>query len=270
MNCDSVGDGCKSENARIQAYRTHLQVKSFSVDNPCQLLCLLHILGKMQHDLYRTDILKEFLKSGTKLSAVEYTQVIKRFEPSFAESAVRLLCTTLAHDSVNPTQFIQLLHLFSGHLPRLIRVVHQLHISKVLALNTTEWSSVHTIECESLFRPNLRSLEQLSDMLRDSSTWLVTYRTNRAVLGPFAEELSNRQMVSVAAFDPGNDSSMSNNTTKIEAPMEKCSICWAIFPNRYAVIPCGHACLCGDCHLRIVQCPLCRGPVEETIRIFQS
>jgi len=37
----------------------------------------------------------------------------------------------------------------------------------------------------------------------------------------------------------------------------------------YAVIPCGHRCLCSDTQCRSVQnCPMCRVPVKEKIKIF--
>merc|ERR1712151_1152091 len=35
----------------------------------------------------------------------------------------------------------------------------------------------------------------------------------------------------------------------------------------YAVVPCGHQCLCQTCSQQTL-CPICRGPLESTLKIF--
>ena len=35
-----------------------------------------------------------------------------------------------------------------------------------------------------------------------------------------------------------------------------------------AVVPCGHYCVCAECAVGLTMCPMCRGPVERTLEIF--
>ena len=37
---------------------------------------------------------------------------------------------------------------------------------------------------------------------------------------------------------------------------------------QYAVVPCGHYCVCAECHVGLTMCPICRGPVKSTLEIF--
>ena len=48
---------------------------------------------------------------------------------------------------------------------------------------------------------------------------------------------------------------------------DACVICISDV-RTHAVAPCGHMCLCAVCAQRIVECPLCRGPVVLTMKIF--
>ena len=48
-------------------------------------------------------------------------------------------------------------------------------------------------------------------------------------------------------------------------------------PSLRAIIPCGHYCLCDDCAVTLVAsspaaslCPLCRGEIQNTLKIFSS
>ncbi|CAE8658067.1 unnamed protein product, partial [Polarella glacialis] len=48
-----------------------------------------------------------------------------------------------------------------------------------------------------------------------------------------------------------------------------CAVCMAM-PASHLVVPCGHQCLCGMCASKIKACPVCRGRVQQTIRVFAS
>jgi hypothetical protein len=44
-------------------------------------------------------------------------------------------------------------------------------------------------------------------------------------------------------------------------------------PKEYAIVPCGHQCMCGPCaeqltKTRTPMCPVCRGPIRETMKVF--
>ncbi|CAE8595411.1 unnamed protein product [Polarella glacialis] len=48
-----------------------------------------------------------------------------------------------------------------------------------------------------------------------------------------------------------------------------CAVCLAM-PASHLVVPCGHQCLCGMCASKMTACPVCRGGVQQTIRVFAS
>mmetsp|Transcript_24746 Transcript_24746/g.60794 ORF Transcript_24746/g.60794 Transcript_24746/m.60794 type:complete len:105 (-) Transcript_24746:875-1189(-) len=63
---------------------------------------------------------------------------------------------------------------------------------------------------------------------------------------------------------------------KPSARLEKsqCVVCQDKGPIR-AVVPCGHVCLCDECASSISEgpswnrlCPLCRGPMQSTLKIY--
>jgi hypothetical protein len=44
-------------------------------------------------------------------------------------------------------------------------------------------------------------------------------------------------------------------------------------PKEYAIVPCGHQCVCGPCAEQLTKtrtptCPVCRGPIRETMKVF--
>jgi hypothetical protein len=46
-------------------------------------------------------------------------------------------------------------------------------------------------------------------------------------------------------------------------------------PKEYIIVPCGHQCVCGACaeqltKTRTPMCPVCRGPIRETMKVFCS
>ena len=48
-----------------------------------------------------------------------------------------------------------------------------------------------------------------------------------------------------------------------------CVICLDA-PAEMALLPCGHQCVCQEDAQRVATCPVCRAPVRERLRVFQS
>jgi hypothetical protein len=53
-----------------------------------------------------------------------------------------------------------------------------------------------------------------------------------------------------------------------------CVVCFDA-PKEYAIVPCGHQCVCESCaeqltETRTPMCPVCRGPIRETMKVFCS
>ena len=56
----------------------------------------------------------------------------------------------------------------------------------------------------------------------------------------------------------------------VEAELRECVVCLDGEPT-YAVLPCGHRCLCAGCREAAArECPLCRAPANGTVRIFEA
>jgi predicted amidophosphoribosyltransferase len=46
-------------------------------------------------------------------------------------------------------------------------------------------------------------------------------------------------------------------------------------PKEYAIVPCGHQCVCASCaeqltNTRTPTCPVCREPIQQTMKVFCS
>ena len=52
-----------------------------------------------------------------------------------------------------------------------------------------------------------------------------------------------------------------------EPATAECAICWDGDPE-YAVVPCGHRCLCARCTKAVSECPVCRGEMTAVLRVF--
>ena len=59
-----------------------------------------------------------------------------------------------------------------------------------------------------------------------------------------------------------------------DAEETMCVVCFDA-PKEYAIVPCGHQCVCARCaeqltKTRTPMCPVCRGPIRETMKVFCS
>jgi len=57
-----------------------------------------------------------------------------------------------------------------------------------------------------------------------------------------------------------------------EAEEVMCVVCMDA-PKQYTIMPCGHVCACAACAQRLLDegtpcCPVCRGPIQDTMRVF--
>jgi hypothetical protein len=60
----------------------------------------------------------------------------------------------------------------------------------------------------------------------------------------------------------------------LDAEETMCVVCFDA-PKDYLVLPCKHLCVCGECaeqltKTRTPMCPVCRGPIRETMKVFCS
>jgi hypothetical protein len=65
-----------------------------------------------------------------------------------------------------------------------------------------------------------------------------------------------------------------SGTPQTDAEETMCVVCFDA-PKEYAIVPCGHQCVCEACaelmtKARTPMCPVCRGPIRETMRVFCS
>jgi hypothetical protein len=59
-----------------------------------------------------------------------------------------------------------------------------------------------------------------------------------------------------------------------DAEETMCVVCFDA-PKEYIIVPCGHLCVCEACAERLTKtrtpmCPVCRGPIRETMKVFCS
>jgi hypothetical protein len=59
-----------------------------------------------------------------------------------------------------------------------------------------------------------------------------------------------------------------------DAEETMCVVCFDA-PKDHAIVPCGHVCVCEACaeqltKTRTPMCPVCRGPIRETMKVFCS
>ena len=75
--------------------------------------------------------------------------------------------------------------------------------------------------------------------------------------------VSKMAEVAIAVSQPQTAQQTPNTQTKKE-----CAICMENFPNA-VFVPCGHKVCCFDCGSQLQSCPICRGPKDNFIRVFE-
>jgi len=82
------------------------------------------------------------------------------------------------------------------------------------------------------------------------------------------ESQKRKQAAEMQPNQQCNPSAPSNNTTDTDTGME-CIICLDE-SRKYALLPCGHFCLCENCVARVPnnKCPVCRNEIQDILRIY--
>ena len=65
-----------------------------------------------------------------------------------------------------------------------------------------------------------------------------------------------------------------SGTSHSDAEETECVVCFDA-PKDHIIVPCGHQCVCEACaelltNTRTPMCPVCRGPIRETMKVFCS
>ena len=87
-----------------------------------------------------------------------------------------------------------------------------------------------------------------------------------ATEGPEDEGMEDGKVVTLAA------AAEIVRSLREEREAQRCAVCLRA-PRQIVLMPCRHAVLCSSCAQHIEQsscrCPLCRTPIESSVRIFQ-
>ena len=96
-----------------------------------------------------------------------------------------------------------------------------------------------------------------------------TDTTDAAVPEEHAADLAEAAGIAEsAAPEAGVAGTIDASPTEVgAADMEICVICFEQ-PKKFAIVPCGHRCLCKWCKPSDHRCPMCRGPVNLILRVF--
>ena len=146
------------------------------------------------------------------------------------------------------------------------------------------------------FPPYFTTSPQLSDQilaltqLRMTKNWAPPTSTPRSSLGDVNTSRSDptiRKNIQRASTTPNSevatwadvDGDPSAREESLSSSGEirennECSICWERVPD-CALYTCGHMCMCYDCALALkeskdAQCPICRQPIRDIIKIYRS
>jgi len=59
----------------------------------------------------------------------------------------------------------------------------------------------------------------------------------------------------------------------VPADVEYCKVCMVAPRQHFAIVPCGHACFCEGCAMRVAEadgrCPVCRTEIIMVMRVFK-
>lgn len=48
----------------------------------------------------------------------------------------------------------------------------------------------------------------------------------------------------------------------------KCCVCYNQLEVKKVIVPCGHTNLCDNCYKKINECPICKTPIQNFIRLY--
>ena len=79
------------------------------------------------------------------------------------------------------------------------------------------------------------------------------------------------QCIGIDRVGAGVDHSEPKPATEPEPakPATECVVCLE-GDATHVLVPCGHHCLCAQCAKAQKQCPLCRAPVTQTVRLYSA
>ena len=65
-----------------------------------------------------------------------------------------------------------------------------------------------------------------------------------------------------------------SGTSHFDAEETMCVVCFDA-PKDHLIVPCGHQCVCAGCaeqltNTRTPTCPVCRAPIQQTVKVFCS
>ena len=85
-----------------------------------------------------------------------------------------------------------------------------------------------------------------------------------------ASRPSAEDVLKSALLDGGASAAKVDVAPPPPAPPSECAVCWDA-PAEFAVVPCGHLCLCAGClGTASALCPICRSPSTGTYQIYTT
>ena len=164
--------------------------------------------------------------------------------------------------------------------PRLHQVLNMLATRHVVGACYAKWSK---------FRSHVKSQRAARDLLRDeeqeaqeSAKKAPSKRKKRKGKRAAVSDLHSIEedcvattvlnLADLTTIEPDDDSSeFIDVASSSVATALTCVVCFH-GASEFAIVPCGHRCLCENCSAKFKSgasnCPVCRGPVRETLKIF--
>lgn len=81
------------------------------------------------------------------------------------------------------------------------------------------------------------------------------------------EDFINEMTATAPAVDDSTDDEERNDQER--GLGSECVICLDL-AVQMLFIPCGHLCCCFNCQISLIECPMCRAPIESRIKVIQS
>lgn len=76
----------------------------------------------------------------------------------------------------------------------------------------------------------------------------------------YVEDVGEVEVEEQLVSSPSSADNEAATSTQQPFSSVMCSACQT-FPVSRAIVPCGHVCLCANCFGKVVNCPMCRGPI---------